>query len=60
MDNMFHFASSFNQNLCAWSDMLKSGITATNIFVETSCPFSKERLFVYASIPPSHICHSCS
>jgi len=58
MVSMFYDATLFNQNLCAWSNMLNYYVSASNIFDLTSCPFSTKPFVV--RIPPIHICQSCS
>jgi len=58
MWGMFHSASSFNQNLCAWGSILPITTRTLNAFLNgTSCPTTTSPS-LYAS-PAGPFCHVC-
>lgn len=61
MNSMFSKASSFNQNLCSWGEMLQQhnnlDVDVTNMFKETSCPTENDPDL--SVIPAGPFCHVC-
>jgi len=45
---MFHGASSFSQNMCAWGDIVRPTANLTNVFAETFCESTQDPQFARA------------
>lgn len=58
MTRMFVFASSYNNNLCAWGRLLRPATVVTDMFLGTNCsdPYLSPSL---EESPPGPFCSSC-